>query len=112
MAAFVVQATKAYGVLMRPTIVVSSAIALFTLTFAAAPAHADPQRAGTHGRTVHAAPQGHAVPRAAARPVVVAPRVIAPRVVVAPYRFYRPYYAFRPHVSLGFGLFVGYPVAF
>jgi hypothetical protein len=46
------------------------------------------------------------------RPLVVAPRYVAPRVVVAPYRFYRPYYVFRPHVSLGFGLFVGYPVAF
>ena len=27
-------------------------------------------------------------------------------------RFYRPYYAFRPRFTLGFGLFVGYPVAF
>jgi hypothetical protein len=31
---------------------------------------------------------------------------------VAPYRFARPYYAFRPRVSLGFGLWVGYPVAY
>jgi PEGA domain len=39
-------------------------------------------------------------------------------VVAAPYRSYsypyysRPYYAFRPRVSVGFGLYVGYPVAF
>jgi hypothetical protein len=25
-------------------------------------------------------------------------------------RFYRPYYAFRPRFSLGFGLFLGYPI--
>jgi hypothetical protein len=27
-------------------------------------------------------------------------------------RFYRPYYTFRPRVSLGFGLWVGYPVSY
>jgi len=32
--------------------------------------------------------------------------------VVAPFRYGHPYYAFRPHVSLGFGLWVGYPVAY
>jgi hypothetical protein len=33
--------------------------------------------------------------------------------VAAPFRsFSRPYYAFRPRVSVGFGLYVGYPVAF
>jgi hypothetical protein len=31
---------------------------------------------------------------------------------VGPGRFYRPYYTFRPRVSLGFGLWVGYPVAY
>jgi hypothetical protein len=31
---------------------------------------------------------------------------------VAPDRFYRPYYTFRPRVSLGFGLFAGFPVAY
>ncbi len=31
---------------------------------------------------------------------------------VAPVRYYRPYYSFRPHLSLGFGLWVGYPIAF
>jgi hypothetical protein len=32
--------------------------------------------------------------------------------VVAPIRFYRPYYSFRPRLSLGFGLWVGYPFAY
>ena len=31
---------------------------------------------------------------------------------VAPTRFYRPYYSFRPRLSLGFGLWVGYPVPY
>src|SRR5262249_52364733 len=31
---------------------------------------------------------------------------------VAPVRFYRPYYTFRPRFSLGFGLWVGLPVAY
>ena len=31
---------------------------------------------------------------------------------VAPVRFYRPYYAFRPRLSLGFGLWAGYPFAY
>ena len=30
----------------------------------------------------------------------------------SPYRFYRPYYAFRPRISLGFGLWVGFPIAY
>jgi len=30
----------------------------------------------------------------------------------APIRFYRPYYSFRPRLSLGFGLWVGYPVPY
>jgi hypothetical protein len=32
--------------------------------------------------------------------------------VVAPVRFYRPYYTFRPRLSLGFGLWMGYPFAY
>ena len=48
-------------------------------------------------------------------PRVVAPRVtpnvvIRPRGYVRP--FYRPYYSFRPRTSIGFGLFVGYPVIY
>lgn len=34
------------------------------------------------------------------------------RVVIAPRRFYQPYYSFRPRVSLGFGLWVGYPISY
>ena len=34
------------------------------------------------------------------------------RRVAAPYRYYRPYYSFRPRFSLGFGLWIGYPVAY
>jgi hypothetical protein len=47
-----------------------------------------------------------------------APRFAGPRgfgsrgVRYAPYRFSRPYYAFRPRISLGFGLWVGFPVAY
>ena len=49
----------------------------------------------------------------------IAPRVIvgrmAPRFVgrvgvISPYRFARPFYTFRPRVSLGFGLWAGFPV--
>jgi hypothetical protein len=59
---------------------------------------------------------GRAVPRGEVRS---APRgVAAPRAVrvtpvrVAPVRFYRPYYTFRPRLNLGFGLWLGYPVAY
>jgi hypothetical protein len=33
-------------------------------------------------------------------------------VVVGPGRFYRPYYTFRPRLSLGFGLWAGFPIAY
>jgi hypothetical protein len=33
-------------------------------------------------------------------------------VYVAPVHFYHPYYAFHPHVSVGFGLWLGYPVPY
>jgi hypothetical protein len=33
-------------------------------------------------------------------------------VFVAPFRFYRPFYSFRPRISLGFGLWVGYPISY
>ncbi len=32
--------------------------------------------------------------------------------IVAPVQFYRPYYSFRPRLSLGFGLWAGYPFAY
>jgi PEGA domain len=42
-----------------------------------------------------------------------APRIIGPRVGgYASGRFYRPYYVFRPRVSLGFGLWAGFPIAY
>jgi hypothetical protein len=40
------------------------------------------------------------------------PRYVGPRFTVAPRRFYRPYYVFRPRVSIGFGIFAGYPVTY
>jgi hypothetical protein len=54
---------------------------------------------------------GRAVPRGQVR---TAPRgYAAPRYVrAAPVRFYQPYYAFRPRFSLGFGLWLGYPVRY
>ena len=62
------------------------------------PAPADAQR---RGRSVGGG--SRAVPRGVGSRVVVA----------APFRSVsRPYYAFRPRVSVGFGLYVGYPVAF
>jgi hypothetical protein len=68
---------------------------------------------------------GHASARGGVR---VAPRIygsvrVAPRVYGSrgfyrgpsyyrPSYFYRPYYSFRPRASLGFGLWLGYPVAY
>jgi hypothetical protein len=40
------------------------------------------------------------------------PRYVGPRFTVAPRRFYRPYYAFRPRISIGFGIWAGYPVTY
>ena len=56
--------------------------------------------------------------------ITAAPRCVAPRVAVGAHSYYyggggyyhsyysHPYYAFHPHVSLGFGLWLGYPVAY
>ena len=50
---------------------------------------------------------GHAVARGGG------PRVVGgARYGYSPYRFYRPYYAFRPRLSLGFGLWVGFPISY
>jgi hypothetical protein len=39
--------------------------------------------------------------------------VIGPRGVgIAPVRFFRPYYEFRPRLSLGFGLWAGFPITY
>jgi len=60
-------------------------------------------------RLYAAGPRGGIV---AGRAVAV-PRVIGSRVVgVAPFQFARPYYAFRPRLSIGFGLWAGYPVLY
>ena len=40
------------------------------------------------------------------------PRYVGPRFTVAPRRFYRPYYVFNPRISIGFGIWAGYPVTY
>jgi hypothetical protein len=40
------------------------------------------------------------------------PRYAGPRFTIAPRRFYRPYYVFRPRLSIGFGLWAGFPVTY
>src|SRR6185295_12018175 len=82
------------------SIIVAAAAALCAPTSASADQHAH-SRGGSVQR-------GHAVVRTAPGHVVVAPHVVR----VAPYHFARPYYVFRPRVSLGFGLFAGYPVRY
>jgi hypothetical protein len=73
--------------------------------------------AASSGRVAGGAPVRQAGPRAGG----VAPGVVSRGYYggrlgygygVAPIRFYRPYYAFRPRVSLGFGLWGGYPFAY
>jgi len=77
------------------------ALAAGTLLLGVSPAHAQ-HRGGDHSRGASGA-----VARRSA------PRIAGSRVVgVAPVRFYRPYYAFRPRVSLGFGLWAGFPIAY
>jgi hypothetical protein len=44
--------------------------------------------------------------------VRVAPRVIPRYSSAYRYRVYTPYYTFRPRYSIGFGLYVGYPVVY
>jgi hypothetical protein len=40
------------------------------------------------------------------------PRYGGPRFTIAPRRFYRPYYVFRPRLSIGFGIWAGFPVSY
>lgn len=54
---------------------------------------------GAHGGVI----AGHSSPR-----IIVGSRAVG----VGPGRFYRPYYTFRPRVSLGFGLWGGFPIAY
>ena len=119
---------------MTPTTILTPIVLIAALTLAATPAGAD-QRSGGRDRgrsgsnssgAVHSGsragtvtPRGGAQARAypayprGSAAVRVAPRIIGPRgVVVASPRFYRPYYAFRPRLSLGVGLWVGYPVSY
>jgi PEGA domain-containing protein len=101
------------GVVMRPNFVLSTIVSLALICVATPVGAAQGRGVSRGGRvargTVRAAPR--AVVRVAPR--VVRSQVIRPRVIaVSPYRFSRPYYAFRPRVSLGFGLWVGYPVLY
>jgi hypothetical protein len=70
-------------------------VALLSMT--AAPAHADQRRGGGRYRGVE---RGRVVVRGGGGFVRERPR------------FYRPYYSFRPRVSLGYGLWMGYPVPY
>src|ERR1041385_7745962 len=69
-----------------------------TFALAAAPAHAQAHRGGA----------GRSVGRGVIRGGVV---VRGGGGFYRPY-YARPYYSFRPRVSLGFGLWVGYPVRY
>jgi hypothetical protein len=62
------------------------------------------QRRGSHGSS-----RGTAVSRS--RPVYVPRTVIVNRGYYRPYTYYRPYYRFAPRISLGIGLWAGYPVS-
>jgi len=67
------------------------------LSMAAAPAHADQRRGGGRYRGVE---RGRVVVRGGGGFIRARPP------------FYRPYYSFRPRVSIGFGLWMGYPVPY
>jgi PEGA domain-containing protein len=85
--------------------------ATLALLVGIAPAYAQ-HRGGGRARG-GAAVVGRAVPRGQVRVYSGARVYAAPRVVRgAPIRFYQPYYAFRPRLSLGFGLWLGYPVRY
>jgi hypothetical protein len=101
------------------------------LSLAALPAAAQHGQGGQRGggRAVQRgearpAPRAEAPRAAEASPRVApraqfAPRYVRPSVVVRPYYrpnyrpyYYRPYYTFRPRWNVGFGLWVGYPIAY
>jgi len=105
---------------MKPLNAFKPMLLAIGLALVAIPAAAAPQ----HGRDGGHRAEGRAVPRGevrAAPRVTVSPRVVRPGVVVRPYSyyrpyyrpyFYRPYYTFRPRWNVGFGLWVGYPIAY
>ena len=72
---------------------------------------AGPRTFGVGPRPTFAS-RGVIATRGFAGPRGFAPRVLGPRIIVSPFRFSRPFYAFRPRFSLGFGLWVGFPVAY
>jgi hypothetical protein len=59
---------------------------------------------------------GHAVPRSGGRYVVPGrgyyPYYPSYRYGYRPLRFYSPYYYFRPRLSIGFGFWAGFPIAY
>ena len=97
---------------MTRTTILTTPVLLCSLICTVAPAGAaSPGGGQRRGGTA----VGRAAPRAGSPrgPVGhVAPRIVGRVGVVAPYRFARPYYTFRPRVSLGFGLWVGFPVTY
>jgi hypothetical protein len=64
---------------------------------------------GVHGGSYAAHGGGYAV-----RGGYYAPHYYAPHYYshYAPVHFYSPYYVFRPHVSIGFGIWAGFPLAY
>jgi hypothetical protein len=87
-----------------------------------APSVAGPRVGVSRSGAPYAWARGQAVPRAYG-PSIIGPRGIGgPRYYAAPrfigpgigfgQPYYRSYYSFRPRLSLGFGLWVGYPVLY
>jgi hypothetical protein len=76
---------------------------------------AAPRGGGGQPASRSGAPRIYSGPRGGVVVGRSAPRIIGPsRVVrvVAPVRFYQPYYTFRPRFSVGFGLWVGFPITY
>jgi hypothetical protein len=67
-----------------------------------------PSRGGAPSRGT-AVQRGSSAPRATVR---VAPRVVSRGYYAGPRYYSRPYYSFRPRLSIGFGIWAGYPVGY
>jgi hypothetical protein len=82
----------------------------------AAPQRTAPQARPREQRRAVGTRGSYAVPRPEYRGrAYVEPRTYGyarPRVAIPVITYPRPYYAFRPHFSLGFGLYLGYPVTY